>query len=460
MFLMFSKMAFLAAVLLLTSGYSLLANPQPTPLQLFDARIRPIFQSEDPSSCIQCHLSSVDLKDYILPSHQQTFASLKAQGLIDLINPAESKILQLIQMGEKDRDQLAKLIHEKTRKAEYQAFVAWIEACYQDETLVQMPASESEAWAKPDIPDVVIHHTRKNRVIDSFARNIWSQRMRCFPCHTPYELDSNNPKHQQPLKKVDNFEKQYGQAHAQRLRLFKQTAPETLQYWIERSQQVSEDGYPLINIQHPPHSLILLKPTSKLPPMVNGSRQKASNTDPVSHMGGLKMHRDDPSYKAFIAWLEDYAKVVAGRYQSVQELPQDNWYPPKHVVMIEGVPKEWPNSVRVQLQIHVWNQQRSTWQVEPIAFTQNSLTPKRRLVGTLFLMRPVDETRVWQLSEETLPPGKYLLKVYIDSEQHLDRQPTAMLTTRSFYGQTIIEGEWTKTFKQARKITGSQLKRE
>ena len=75
-------------------------------------------------------------------------------------------------------------------------------------------------------------------------------------------------------------------------------------------------------------------------------------------------------------------------------------------------------------------------------------------------MRPPDETRVWQLSEETLPAGKYLLKVYIDSEQHLERQPTAMLTNRSFYGQTIIEGEWTKTFQQARKITGSQLKRE
>ena len=120
-------MTFLTAVLLLSTGYSLLANQQSTPLQLFDERIRPIFQSEDPSSCVQCHLSSLDLKDYILPSHQQTFASLKAQGLIDLINPAESKILQLIQMGEKDQDQLAKLIHEKTRKAEYQAFTSQVQ---------------------------------------------------------------------------------------------------------------------------------------------------------------------------------------------------------------------------------------------------------------------------------------------------------------------------------------------
>ena len=457
MFLSFSKMTFLTAVLLLSTGYSLLANQQSTPLQLFDERIRPIFQSEDPSSCVQCHLSSLDLKDYILPSHQQTFASLKAQGLIDLINPAESKILQLIQMGEKDPDQLAKLIHEKTRKAEYQAFAAWIEACCQDETLVQMLAPESEAWAKPDIPDGVIRHTRKSRVIDSFARNIWSQRMRCFPCHTPYELDPNNPKHQQPLKKVGNFEKQYGQEHAQRLGLFKQTAPETLQYWIERSRRVPEGDYPLINIQHPPHSLILLKPTSKLPPMDDGIRKKASNTDPVSHMGGLKMHRDDPSYKAFVAWLEDYAEVVGGKYQSVEELPRDNWYPSKHMVMIEDVPKEWPDQVRVQLLVHAWDDQRSAWQAEPIAFTQNSLNPKRRVAGALFLLRPPGAERPWQSEEETLPGGKYLLKVYLDSKQRLKSQPTVMLGESDFYGQTIVVGPWTKTFRQARKIAGNQL---
>ena len=275
-----------------------------------------------------------------------------------------------------------------------------------------MATPESKAWAKPDIPDVVIRHTRKSRVIDSFARNIWSQRMRCFPCHTPYELDPNNPKHQQPLKKVGNFEKQYGQEHAQRLGLFKQTVPETLQYWIERSRQVPEGVYPLINIQQPRHSLILLKPTSKLPPMVNGSRQKAFNTDPVSHMGGLKMHRDDPSYKAFVAWLEDYAKVVAGHYQSVQVLPQDYWYPSKHMVMIEDAPKEWPDQVRVQLLVHAWDQQRSAWQAEPIAFTQNSLTPKRRVAGALFLLRPPGAEQSWPSTEEILAEGKYLLKVY------------------------------------------------
>ena len=55
-----------------------------TPQQLFDQRIMPIFRSEQPSSCVQCHLAAVDLKNYILPSLEQTFVSLRDQGLIDM----------------------------------------------------------------------------------------------------------------------------------------------------------------------------------------------------------------------------------------------------------------------------------------------------------------------------------------------------------------------------------------
>ncbi|MCG8648668.1 MAG: hypothetical protein MI861_02485, partial [Pirellulales bacterium] len=35
-------------------------------MQLFHERIMPIFQSPQPSSCVQCHLAAVDLKNYIL----------------------------------------------------------------------------------------------------------------------------------------------------------------------------------------------------------------------------------------------------------------------------------------------------------------------------------------------------------------------------------------------------------
>ena len=42
-------------------------------LAIFEKRILPIFQSAKPSSCAECHLSGVDLKDYIRPTQKETF---------------------------------------------------------------------------------------------------------------------------------------------------------------------------------------------------------------------------------------------------------------------------------------------------------------------------------------------------------------------------------------------------
>src|SRR4051812_7306552 len=79
------------------------ADEKPTPKEVFEKRLVPIFKSPNPSSCVQCHLGSVHLKDYIRPSHEETFASLRDRGLIDLDAPERSKILALIKMGEADK---------------------------------------------------------------------------------------------------------------------------------------------------------------------------------------------------------------------------------------------------------------------------------------------------------------------------------------------------------------------
>src|SRR5262245_66603436 len=80
-----------------------LAADEATPKELFEKRLMPIFKSPNPSSCVQCHLAGVDLKDYILPDHEKTFRSLRDQGLIDIKQPEKSKILKLIQMGEGEK---------------------------------------------------------------------------------------------------------------------------------------------------------------------------------------------------------------------------------------------------------------------------------------------------------------------------------------------------------------------
>src|ERR1044071_397006 len=94
------------------------------PAKVFEERILPIFKSPDPSSCVRCHLASVDLKNYILPSAKDTFLALRDQGLIDLEKPENSKILQLINRGAND-PKAAGLITAKQQKAEYEAFATW-----------------------------------------------------------------------------------------------------------------------------------------------------------------------------------------------------------------------------------------------------------------------------------------------------------------------------------------------
>ena len=227
----------LAAAGCFTTASSSLAASDSSPEDLFNARIMPIFKSPNPSSCVQCHLSSVDLKDYILPSSEQTFASLHAQELVDVDAPEKSKILELINMREKDYDKKgASMIHEKMRKAEYEAFASWIKACCADPKLRNLPAPKAGALAKPERPNEVIRHARKSRVAESFERNVWAHRMRCFPCHTPHEIDDNNPKHKQARKHIKKMEENTGIKFTSRLALFRKTPEATMQAWIEKSR--------------------------------------------------------------------------------------------------------------------------------------------------------------------------------------------------------------------------------
>src|SRR5207237_1243437 len=74
-----NRVPLFAVLLVVTFTAHAPAADQPSPQQVFERRILPIFKSPEPSSCLQCHLSGVDLKNYILPSHEKTFASLRDQ---------------------------------------------------------------------------------------------------------------------------------------------------------------------------------------------------------------------------------------------------------------------------------------------------------------------------------------------------------------------------------------------
>lgn len=425
--------------------------------RVFNQRILPIFQSENPSSCVQCHLSSVDLKNYILPSSDATFASLRDQGLINLDDPEKSKILELIRMGEKDLDEGAKLIHSEMRTAELAAFSEWVKVCSQDERLRNLSAAKE--LARPPVPDAVIRHARKSRVVDSFVRQVWSQRMRCFPCHTPDEKDLKPQQVPILAKKREEFAEQYDAEALKRLAIFRQTPEATLAYWVEDSKQTPDDRLPLLNLETPTESLLLQKPMSKVPTKKeDGTFAAPSYQFPISHMGGLKLHKNDAGYKSIVFWLRDYARVVEGEYKSVDELPEDNWLPTQLTVQIKNTPEEWKVLGVAQLFVHEWDKDSDAWNDEPIAFTQGLVAPRKHLIGPLFLLG-TDEKRVAKWKEKpSLPRGRYLVKAYYDSKGKVEANPTAILSNEDYYGEAEIEkARWRTGFKFREVVPGKSL---
>lgn len=390
--------------------------------------------------------SSVDLKDYILPSSRDTFLALRAQGLIDVQRPSESKILQLISMGDSDPDALAKRIHAKNRKAEYEAFAHWIKACCGDSQLVATVKPDTLEKPGPSRSNDVIRHTRRDRILDSFVRNVWSQRMRCFPCHTPGELDPNNPMHEKPIQRQQEFVKQYGA----RMNLFKDSPMETMRSLVANSRKPMGDRLPLINLDEPEKSLLILKPTAKLPPKdSDGKIGEPSSQLPVSHMGGINMHEGDQSYKAWMHWLKDYASSVGGEYVSDDELPEDNWYPTQHVVRIKEIPQSWPKLAKVQVFVHRWDEKADCWNDDPIAFTQSLVTPRRIVNGSLFVLAKPDQQEELNPNGIKLGRGKVQLRLFLDRDKALDTSPTALLNDRTADATVEIEAKFGEGFKNA-----------
>ena len=452
-----------AALVVLVTGTTPAPAAEPSPLDLFNSRILPIFRSPKPASCIQCHLASVDLKNYILPSHEKTFASLRDQGLVNLESPEKSRILGLIRMGEKDLDTGARLIHAKMRNSEYQAFAAWLKACCNDPKLRSLPPLTAAQRARPARPNEVIRHARKSRVVDSFVRTVWSQRMRCFPCHTPNDIDAKNPRHQAAIKNMAKFRQKYP-GLLEKVEIFKKTPEATLDYLVAQSRKTPAGKRPLLDLKNPARSLLILKPLSKLPKKrPDGTFLPASSVDPISHMGGMKMHMNDQSYKSFVTWIADYSRVVGNRYASVEDLPEDNWYASRSILRLMATPASWKVGQPVQLFVHAFDQQSGRFGKEPIAFTQGTVTPRHIVNGALFLLAPQDgrDAITWDPQRAKLPRGRYLVRVFVDSKNRLANDASLLLGAEDYVGETeIARARWREGFRHAETVRGMALSKD
>ena len=366
-------------------------------LALFQRRILPILSAKNASSCSECHLSGVDLKAYIRPTQEETFASLKAAGLIDTAKPDASKLLAFIAR----KPEKPSLITDKVRREEYEAFRAWISAAVKDPTLGKSKAVDASIG--PDLPKEVIRHARKDRVLASFIDNVWSEVARCAHCHSP-----------------DRNQKQVKE-HGEQVSWIKLGDPQaTLDHLREHE---------LLDLKSPQKSLFLLKPLNA-----------------VKHGGGQKMAFGDRTYQQFRGFIEDLAATEAGRYQRTSELPE----PLKEYSIATGiwlkitdVPARFDKLV-LQADVYRWDETSRNWSQERWATGDRPIAGDRQLWQQhLSLVAPRESARAAELREKpVLPAGKYLVKIYIDQANKLEREYPATLGQQEFVGQVEVTSQW------------------
>jgi hypothetical protein len=208
-------------------------------------------------------------------------ACLQEQGLVDLSDPENSRILSWIDRASPD----SKLITSDVIAAERSAFLDWIEAnarCPDACAGVQcgdpadgptcdykVPEPDADSAPAPDAPrpgcsDVEIEQ--------AFMDDVYAWRGRCFPCHFDTELkaDAQAPRW---LSAKGNC----------------QTAS------VRSLRRVLSLG--LIKPSDPPRSLLLLKPLDE----IGGG---------VKHGGGSKFVSTDPAYVSFLRFIEYYGSCT------------------------------------------------------------------------------------------------------------------------------------------------------
>jgi hypothetical protein len=375
---------------------------EPSALKVFQQRIVPILNAKNPSSCAECHLSGVDLKDYIRADQVQTFAALRDGGLIDVKQPDQSKLLTFIQRHSDRTSPVTK----KVRDQELEAFRAWIHAAVQDPQLAAAKTSDHAIGAQ--LPDEVIRHMRRDRVLASFVDNVWSEVGRCAACHSP---DRNR-------KQVEKFGEQVS--------WIKLGDPQaTLDYMREAE---------LLDVEQPERSLLLLKPTNL-----------------VEHGGGVKLMVGDRTYKQFRAFLDDYAASVNGRYKSTSELPaasneisqvSEIWF------KLEGVPSQYD---KLLLRVDLFRRNDTgEWSTERWATGDRAVAGERSLWQQhLTVVAPRGSARASELRKNPrLPPGTYQARIYVDRDRRLERDPSGDLAESDLVATIQVETRWPAGYGQ------------
>jgi hypothetical protein len=193
----------------------------------------------------------------------------------------------------------------------------------------------------------------------------------------------------------------------------------------------------LIDPADPEKSLLLQKPLGK-----------------VKHEGGIKFAVGDQGHKAFRRWIEDVAAIRSGKYVKATDLPAGTNGPlqfgTEAWLKLANIPPAWGDKL-VQVDVYAWDDKAGGWEAKPVATSDRVAWGKGKIwqhTVTLLAEPGSPRAKVWVGGKPALPPGRYLLKVYVDRDGRLANDWTATLGETDYVGQVEIRGAWKDGYNQ------------
>ncbi len=252
----------------------------------------------------------------------------------------------------------------------------------------------------------MIRHARKDRVLESFERNVWAWRFRCMNCHT--EGSPQNEKNRKGYGERVSWVKKAG-------------AGATMDYLVASK---------LIDPEKPENSLLLRKPLGE------------------KHEGGVKFAVGDDAYKGFRAWIEDVAAVRTGKYATAKDLPPAEAGPERFGtdlwLKLTSCPPAWGDKL-LQVRVFAWDAKANRWEDAPVAVSDRVVSGKAKLwqhTLTLLAAKGSDRAKTWRAGKPVLPAGKYLARVYLDGDGRLAKDWKAELGDADSVGQVEFRAGW------------------
>ncbi len=370
-------------------------------LELFKSRITPILRSPNPSSCSECHLSGVDLKNYIGNTQEETFAALVSAGLIDREQPDSSKLLEFIQRAPDDPTPVT----ADARRKEFEAFRAWIRLAVADPSLAAAKTDDDQLG--PTVPVEVIRHGRRDRVLASFTENVWSEIGRCVNCHSP------------ELNRWSIGRDGRSKADVDAISWVAPRDPARTLQNLRESDNIDPD--------EPQESPLVKKPVGL-----------------EEHGGGQKFPLGSRTDKNFRRFLEDYAAVVKGKYKTAADLPEPSAevsFLTQQQMRLVGLPAGLDEHL-LRVDLYRWTDGR--WSQDRWATGEGPIAKEQRLWQNMIsAVAPRESDRAKELNEDYLvPAGRYLVKIYIDRENKVHADRDYSLTEREFIRAIEIDGDW------------------